>query len=127
MSQSQQYGFDKNKAVVVIGAQFGDEGKGKLVDLLAENARYVCRFNGGSNAGHTIKANGHTYKLNMIPSGIVHPRTKNIIGNGVVIHLPDFFAEIDRLEQAGIECEDRIFVSNRAHLLFDAHRKIDGL
>jgi len=71
-----------NNCIAVIGAQWGDEGKGKLVDLLSGDVDVVCRFNGGANAGHTIVANNKTYKLNLLPSGIVHDKTVNVIGNG---------------------------------------------
>jgi adenylosuccinate synthase len=115
-------------ATVVLGAQWGDEGKGKLVDLLAQRADVVARCQGGSNAGHTIVVNGTKYALHLLPSGILNPKVLVVIGNGVVVHLPTLFAEIDQLEKQGVpNVSARVCVSDRAHILFDYHQIADGL
>ncbi|EYU18762.1 hypothetical protein ABFS82_10G166500 [Erythranthe guttata] len=112
----------------VLGCQWGDEGKGKLVDILAKHFDIVARCQGGANAGHTIyNSEGKKFALHLVPSGILNEETTCVIGNGVVIHLPGFFNEVDGLESNGVSCEGRILVSDRAHLLFDFHQSIDGL
>ncbi|KAM0951602.1 putative adenylosuccinate synthase [Dioscorea sansibarensis] len=112
----------------VLGCQWGDEGKGKLVDILAQHFDVVARCQGGANAGHTIyNSEGKKFALHLVPSGILNEQTICVIGNGVVVHLPGFFKEIDNLEANGISCEGRILVSDRAHLLFDFHQEVDGL
>lgn len=112
----------------VLGCQWGDEGKGKLVDILAKHFDIVARCQGGANAGHTIyNAEGKKFALHLVPSGILNEDTLCVIGNGVVVHLPGLFKEIDGLEANGISCEGRILVSDRAHLLFDFHQVVDGL
>lgn len=106
--------------IVVIGAQFGDEGKGKIVDLLANKAEYVVRFQGGNNAGHTVKINDDTFKLHHIPSGIFNGK-KCVLGNGVVIN-PDFLLkEIEGLEEKGINVKNNLFISERAHIIKAEH------
>lgn len=112
---------------VVLGAQWGDEGKGKLVDMLSQEYDVIARVAGGANAGHTIVAYGKTYKFHLIPSGILNPAAVCIIGNGVVVHLPGFLTELKALEKAGIDYKDRILISDRAHLVFDFHQEVDGL
>jgi len=119
-------------ALVVLGAQWGDEGKGKIVDVLCEKTDIVGRCQGGSNAGHTIKVAGRTYKFHLLPSGLVHENTKCVIGNGVVIHIPSFFNEIDSITKPTdggkpLDVDGRILVSNRAHLVFDYHQWEDGV
>ncbi|KAG2683425.1 hypothetical protein I3760_10G030800 [Carya illinoinensis] len=112
----------------VLGCQWGDEGKGKLVDILAQHFDIVARCQGGANAGHTIyNAKGTKFSLHLVPSGILNEETLCVIGNGVVVHLPGLFKEIDGLESNGVPCEGRIMVSDRAHLLFDFHQVVDGL
>ncbi|KAK4412981.1 Adenylosuccinate synthetase, chloroplastic [Sesamum alatum] len=112
----------------VLGCQWGDEGKGKLVDILAKHFDVVARCQGGANAGHTIyNAEGKKFALHLVPSGILNEETVCVIGNGVVVHLPSFFEEIDGLESKGVSCKGRILVSDRAHLLFDVHQVVDGL
>ncbi|CAA2974431.1 adenylosuccinate synthetase, chloroplastic-like [Olea europaea var. sylvestris] len=112
----------------VLGCQWGDEGKGKLVDILAKHFDIVARCQGGSNAGHTIyNSEGKKFALHLVPSGILNEDTVCVIGNGVVVHLPGFFKEIDGLESNGVSCKGRILVSDRAHLLFDFHQEVDGL
>ncbi|KAM1734550.1 hypothetical protein ACFX11_020008 [Malus domestica] len=112
----------------VLGCQWGDEGKGKLVDILAQHFDIVARCQGGANAGHTIyNAEGKKFALHLVPSGILNEETLCVIGNGVVVHLPGLFKEIDGLESNGVSCKGRILVSDRAHLLFDFHQIVDGL
>ncbi|OVA07007.1 Adenylosuccinate synthetase [Macleaya cordata] len=112
----------------VLGCQWGDEGKGKLVDILAGHFDIVARCQGGANAGHTIyNDEGKKFALHLVPSGILNEETLCIIGNGVVVNLPGLFKEIDNLESNGVSCKGRILVSDRAHLLFDFHQTVDGL
>lgn len=111
---------------VVLGAQWGDEGKGKLVDMLSQTYDVCARVAGGSNAGHTIVVDGVKYKFHLIPSGVLNHKATCIIGNGVVIHLPSFLNELDGLKAAGVEYQGRIFISDRAHLVFDFHQAVDG-
>ncbi len=110
---------------VLVGAQWGDEGKGKIIDVLAEEADWVVRFQGGNNAGHTVEIGAERYVLHLIPSGILHPGKKCIIGNGVVVDPLALLAEIDGVEARGIETKGRLFVSDRAHLVFPYHKMID--
>ena len=112
-------------SLVVVGAQWGDEGKGRIVDLLAERAEVVVRFQGGANAGHTIVAEGVEYILHLIPSGIVRGKTC-LIGNGVVIDLPSLFEEMDKVTSQGIALEGKLWVSDRAHLTLPYHRLLDA-
>ncbi|KAI5075257.1 hypothetical protein GOP47_0009333 [Adiantum capillus-veneris] len=117
-----------SQVCAVLGTQWGDEGKGKLVDILAERYDIVARCQGGSNAGHTIYNNeGKKFALHLIPSGILNENAVCVVGNGVVVHLPTFFEEVNRLETSGVDCKGRLFVSDRAHLLFDLHQTVDGL
>jgi adenylosuccinate synthase len=118
--------FDpKTHCVVVVGAQWGDEGKGKLVDVLAERADFVVRYQGGANAGHTVVIGDTQFILQQIPSGILHQRTTCIVGNGVVLDPETFLAELDGLETKGVECAGRIFLSDRAHLVMPYHKLLD--
>jgi len=114
-------------ATVVLGTQFGDEGKGKLVDILCSNVDVCARSAGGNNAGHTIVVNGVTYDFHILPSGLVNPKCLNIIGSGVVIHVPSFFNELENIQKKGLDTTNRIFISDRAHLVFDLHQLVDGL
>ena len=110
----------------VVGAQWGDEGKGRVVDYLAADADLVIRYQGGNNAGHTvINRHGH-FKLHLIPSGICYPQTRNLLGNGVVINPPALVAELDALADAGIG-SDNLFISDRAHLVMPYHPLLDQL
>jgi len=111
--------------LVVVGAQWGDEGKGKIVDLLTAHFDIVARYQGGHNAGHTVIINGKKYVLHLIPSGILHPGKVCVIGNGVVVDLQALKQEIEDLRLAGISCEGRLFVSNRAHVILDYHRAVE--
>src|SRR5829696_122456 len=112
--------------IVVIGAQWGDEGKGKIVDLLAERFDVVARYQGGHNAGHSVKVGDKSYALHLIPSGIIHPGKTCVLGNGMVIDPIAFFAEADRLTAQGLSVTpDRVKVSTRAHLILPYHRALD--
>jgi adenylosuccinate synthase len=113
--------------LAVLGAQWGDEGKGKIVDLLTPNFSIVARYQGGHNAGHTVYANGRKFVLRLLPSGILHPGITCIIGNGVVVDPSALFAEIDELAQAGIDIGDRLRLSDKAHLILPYHRDLDIL
>jgi adenylosuccinate synthase len=115
------------KNIVVLGAQWGDEGKGKVVDLLTPNFSIVARYQGGHNAGHTVYANGRKFVLRLLPSGILHDGITCVIGNGVVVDPQALFAEIDELAAAGIDIGDRLLVSDKAHLILPYHRELDLL
>lgn len=118
----------KAKVTVVLGAQWGDEGKGKLVDILATDADLVCRCQGGNNAGHTVVVDSKEYFFHMVPSGLIQPKAVSIIGNGVVMHIPQFFEELKELEAKGVtDWEKRLLVSDRAHIVFDLHQESDKL
>ncbi|KNC47290.1 adenylosuccinate synthetase [Thecamonas trahens ATCC 50062] len=119
--------FASSRVTAVLGAQWGDEGKGKLADVLAEDYDVVGRFNGGANAGHTVIADGVKYAFHLLPCGLVYPHTLNILGNGTVIHLPSMFDELAQLDGTSVSWEGRLKLSNRAHLLFDYHQIIDGV
>ena len=112
--------------IVVVGAQWGDEGKGKIVDLLAERFDVVARYQGGHNAGHSVRVGDKSYALHLIPSGIVHPGKTCVLGNGMVIDPIAFFAEADRLSSQGLHVTpERVKVSSRAHLILPYHRALD--
>ncbi len=112
--------------VVVVGGQWGDEGKGKIVDLLAEQASHVVRFSGGNNAGHTVVNNYGEFRLHLVPSGIFNPGTISIIGNGVAVDPRALLEEMETLENGGVSLE-RLFISNRAHVIMPYHIEQDGL
>lgn len=111
--------------VVVIGAQWGDEGKGKIVDYLAEDAKYVVRYAGGPNAGHTIVVDGKQYALHQVPSGILYSDKKVFLGSGMVIDAEALFDELQMLKENGIDWEGRVFISDRAHLILPRYRRMD--
>ncbi len=111
--------------LVIIGAQWGDEGKGKIVDYLAEDADTVIRFSGGANAGHTIVHNDITYKLHLVPSGIVYPEKKVYMGTAMVIDIEALFNELDTLKKQGVDWEGRLFISDRAHIVFPSYKQKD--
>jgi len=113
--------------IAVVGAQWGDEGKGKIVDLLAPKFAYVARYQGGHNAGHTVHVGGRRFVLRLIPSGILNPGVACVIGNGVVVDLTALFDEVEELDRAGIEVAGRLFVSDRAHIILPFHRELDKL
>src|SRR5438067_3291970 len=109
---------------VIVGAQWGDEGKGKVTDFLAQEADVVARYQGGNNAGHTVVVDGVTHKLQLLPSGSVNPRVKNVLGNGLVVDPAALLDEIQRLRVAGIE--PQVFVSDRAHVILPVHKLLDA-
>jgi adenylosuccinate synthase len=117
---------DRTSCVVVVGAQWGDEGKGKLVDVLAERADFVVRYQGGANAGHTVVTGDSQFILRQIPSGILHGRVTCVIGNGVVLDPETLFSELDGLTERGIRTEGRLFISDRAHLVLPHHKLLDA-
>ena len=113
--------------LAILGAQWGDEGKGKIVDLITPNFSIVARYQGGHNAGHTVYVDGTKFVLRLIPSGILHPGVTCVIGNGVVIDPAALFAEIDELTNHGIDVGSRIVISDKAHLILPYHRDLDLL
>jgi adenylosuccinate synthase len=118
--------FDARTAcVVVVGAQWGDEGKGKLVDVLAERADMVVRYQGGANAGHTVVTGDTQFILQQIPSGILHPQVTCVVGNGVVLDPDQLFLELEQLAAKGVDPAGRLFVSDRAHLVLPLHKLLD--
>ena len=112
---------------VVVGAQWGDEGKGKIIDILSKDADYVVRYQGGNNAGHTVVKTCGEFVLHLIPSGIFHKRTRCVIGNGVVVDPKALIEEIEKLESKGFSVKGRLFISERAHLILPYHRVYDKL
>jgi len=115
------------KVDVLLGLQWGDEGKGKIVDVFTPKYDIIARFQGGPNAGHTLEFNGQKHVLHTIPSGIFHKDTKNIIGNGVILDPYIFDGEIQKLKQSGLTPEDNLFVSKKAHLILPSHRLLDAV
>ena len=113
------------RCIVVVGCQWGDEGKGKIVDVLAEQADLVARYQGGANAGHTVHVGDEEFILHQIPSGVLHEGKRCLLGNGVVLDLEQFFQEYDALVARGIDLEGRVGVSQRAHLLMPYHKALD--
>src|SRR5262245_3484366 len=113
--------------LAVLGAQWGDEGKGKIVDLLTSHFSIVARYQGGHNAGHTVYVNGAKFILRLIPSGILHPGITCVIGNGVVVDPKALFAEVDELTRNGIDVGRRVLISDKAHLILPYHRDLDLL
>ncbi len=113
------------KTIAVIGAQWGDEGKGKIVHLLSERADVICRYQGGNNAGHTVVTGGNKYVLHLLPSGILHEDKVCIIGNGLVVNPYALRDEMETLKEDGIECTSRLFVSDRASLIMPYHLELD--
>jgi len=115
-------------SICVFGAQWGDEGKGKIIDLLSRDTDFVVRYQGGANAGHTVVVGDQTYVLHLIPSGILHARRTNVIGNGVALDPLKLFEEIEGLRARGVAVgPDNLMVSSRAHVIFEHHRRIDSL
>jgi adenylosuccinate synthase len=113
--------------IAVLGAQWGDEGKGKIVDMLTPHFSTVARYQGGHNAGHTVYVQGKKFVLHLIPSGILHPGVTCIIGNGVVIDPQALFKEVDELARSGVDVDGRLLVSDKAHLILPYHRELDVL
>lgn len=119
--------FGENvRCVTVVGAQWGDEGKGKLIDVLAEQATVVARYQGGANAGHTVHTAGEEFILHLVPSGILYPHVRCLLGNGVVLDPWKLVEEMDALAARGIDLDGRIGVSHRAHLVLPYHKQLDG-
>uniref|UniRef100_A0A7S2WFC9 Adenylosuccinate synthetase n=1 Tax=Mucochytrium quahogii TaxID=96639 RepID=A0A7S2WFC9_9STRA len=116
-----------SQVATVLGAQWGDEGKGKLADVLQKHYDISARFAGGSNAGHTLVVNGKKFAFHLLPCGLVYPHTVNVLGNGVVCYLPSIFEELEPVHEAGIDTKGRLKISDRCHLLFDFHKQVDGL
>ncbi len=112
---------------IIVGAQWGDEGKGKVVDMLSEHADIVARYQGGANAGHTVCIGDKTYVLHLIPSGIFHQHITCVIGNGVVIDPVALMSEIDQLQKAGIDIKGRLLISHNAHLIMPYHKMLDTI
>ena len=113
------------KAISVVGAQWGDEGKGKVVDYLASSFDFTARYAGGHNAGHTVIFNNHRYVLQLVPSGILRPGKKAVIGPGTVVDPAALVGELENLKRSGVEVRGRLFLSNRAHVIFPYHREMD--
>ena len=111
---------------VVVGTQWGDEGKAKIIDLLAGTHSHVVRYQGGHNAGHTVVVGAERYALQLIPSGVLYDHVTPVIGNGVVVDLPTLFAEIDSLESRGVSCA-KLKVSSLAQLIFPWHQALDAV
>ncbi len=113
--------------ICIVGVQWGDEGKGKIVDVLSQDADYVVRYQGGANAGHTVRVNGEKFVMHHIPSGILHPRVRCVISNGVVIDPSGLLSEIDALRGRGIKVDRNLLVSDRAHVVMPYHKTMDRL
>jgi adenylosuccinate synthase len=118
---------EKSKFTTILGAQWGDEGKGKLVDILAKDHDLCARFNGGANAGHTIVVDKVKYALHLLPCGIMYDHCQNLLGNGVVLNIPSMFGELKQLDDNGINYTGRLKISTRAHLVSDIQKMADGL
>jgi adenylosuccinate synthase len=115
----------KGKTAVIVGAQWGDEGKGKIVDVLSENFSVVARYAGGHNAGHTVIINGQKFILQLVPCGVLRAGCRSVIGNGVVLDPIAFLKEAGALREAGVQIDGHLFVSNRAHVILPYHRMIE--
>lgn len=116
-----------SKFAVILGSQWGDEGKGKLVDILAKDYDVCARFNGGSNAGHTIVVDNVKYAFHLLPCGILYPKCTNILGNGVVVHTQTMFEELAQLDANGVDYKGRLKIGDRATLVSDIHRAADAV
>ncbi|MGH9494698.1 MAG: adenylosuccinate synthase [Candidatus Sulfotelmatobacter sp.] len=117
--------MNKGKTAVIVGAQWGDEGKGKIVDVLSENFSVVARYAGGHNAGHTVIINGKKFVLQLVPCGVLRSGCRSVIGNGVVLDPVAFLKEVAGLREVGVKVEGHLFVSNRAHVILPYHRMIE--
>ena len=111
----------------VVGLQWGDEGKGKVIDSLASEADYVVRYAGGNNAGHTVIVGDQKYVLHLIPGGILHEGTVNLIGRGLVVDLTALLKEMDGLVERGVPVDERLRIDSRAHVIFPYHCQLDGV
>ncbi|HSS97987.1 MAG TPA: adenylosuccinate synthase, partial [Terriglobales bacterium] len=117
--------MNRGNTAVIVGAQWGDEGKGKIVDVLSENFKVVVRYAGGHNAGHTVIINGQKFVLQLIPYGMLRAEYKSVIGNGVVLDPMAFLKEVGKLRDAGVQVDGSLFISNRAHVILPYHRMIE--
>jgi adenylosuccinate synthase len=115
------------RCTCVVGLQWGDEAKGKIVDVLTKEHHFVVRYNGGANAGHTVVADGKTYKLSLLPTGVLRPNLKSVIANGVVVYPPRFLEEVDNLRKGGIAVDSNLVVSDHAHVIFPYHLEEERL
>src|SRR5437764_15253480 len=115
----------KSSCTCVVGLQWGDEAKGKLVDLLADEHDFVVRYNGGANAGHTVVWGDRTFKLSLLPTGVLNPQVRSVIANGVVVYPPKILQEIQQLRDAGIPVGANLAVSDHAHVIFPYHMAED--
>src|SRR5580693_336260 len=113
--------------IIILGAQWGDEGKGKLVDLLACRFDYIVRYQGGNNAGHTILIGDRKFVLRLIPSGLLHPGKLAVIGNGLVVDPIGLLEEVDQLQAAGVDVAASLRISNRCHVLLPTHKLIEKI
>src|SRR5947208_15440912 len=113
--------------IIILGAQWGDEGKGKLVDLLADRFDYIVRYQGGNNAGHTIMIGDRKFVLRLVPSGILHPGKTAVIGNGLVIDPIALLQEVEQLVAAGVDVARQLRISNRAYVLLPSHRVVEEI
>jgi len=120
-----EWDVKKGKTAVIVGAQWGDEGKGKIVDVLSENFSVVARYAGGHNAGHTVIINGKKFILQLVPCGVLRAGCRSVIGNGVVLDPLAFLKEVGTLREAGLKVDGSLFVSNRAHVILPYHRMIE--
>jgi len=118
--------FKKMSKTVLIGSQWGDEGKGKIIDVLTANADWVVRYQGGNNAGHTVEIGDQKYVLHLAPSGILREECKCVIGNGLVVDIIGLMGELKELVERDIKLENRLFISDRAHMVLQYHKEIDG-
>src|ERR1700690_3314033 len=121
----QESSLAKGKTAVIVGAQWGDEGKGKIVDVLSEQFSVVARYAGGHNAGHTVIINGNKFVLQLVPCGVLRAGCRSVIGNGVVLDPIAFLKEVGALRDAGVQVDGNLFVSNRAHVILPYHRMIE--
>jgi len=124
-SWSTELALKKGKTAVIVGAQWGDEGKGKIVDVLSENFSVVARYAGGHNAGHTVIINGKKFILQLVPCGVLRSGCRSVIGNGVVLDPIAFLKEVAALRETGVKVDGSLFVSNRAHVILPYHRMIE--
>jgi adenylosuccinate synthase len=125
LNPGQELFVTQRKSAVILGAQWGDEGKGKIVDVLSEKFNVVARYAGGHNAGHTVIISGKRFVLQLIPCGVLRPECKGIIGNGVVLDPMAFLSEVKKLKEAGLPIDNQLFVSNRAQVILPYHRMIE--
>src|SRR5579859_1036026 len=120
-----EFALNKGTTAVIVGAQWGDEGKGKIVDVLSENFTVVARYAGGHNAGHTVIINGKKFVLQLVPCGVLRAGCRSVIGNGVVLDPMAFLKEVAALRETGVKVDGSLFVSNRAHVILPYHRMIE--